>query len=147
MVSYFIYVGLSQRRKASRLREQMTKRGGALLLPETLGEFRWFAAVSAGSGIAEESVYRGFLWYYLSTFLPHITSIELVVLSSLIFGLGHLYQGWTGVASTGLSGLILSTLYVSTGSLLLPVVIHSLGNMQGVLILWPESPRSGNDVL
>jgi membrane protease YdiL (CAAX protease family) len=104
------------------------------------------------SGVAEESLYRGFLYFYISFYLPHINTPELVLLTSFVFGIGHAYQGWGGIASTTVSGLIFGTLYSMSGSLLLPAIVHSSGNLQGVLILWPQSdiepspaePRAGN---
>lgn len=137
-VSYFVYVGIRQRPKANKLREHMQGRGGSMLLPDTTRELRWFTLVCMGSGIAEESVYRGFLFSYMSRYIPHINILELILLTSLVFGIGHIYQGWRGVVSTTASGLLFGTLYAASGSLLLPAVVHSTGNLQGVLILWPQ---------
>jgi uncharacterized protein len=137
-ISYFVYVGVRQRSKAQKLRERMRGRGGEVLLPDTAGELSWFTVVCVLSGIAEESVYRGFLFFYISLYLPHINSPGLVLLTTLVFGIGHAYQGWRGIASTTVSGLIFGTLYVASGSLLLPAVVHSTGNLQGALILWPH---------
>ena len=137
-ISYFVYVAIRQRRKGQELRDRVRARGGALMLPDTMGELRWFAIMCIASGIAEESVYRGFLFFYISLYFPHIKTPELVLLTSLVFGIGHAYQGWGGIASTTVSGLIFGTLYVMSGSLLLPAVVHSAGNLQGVLILWPQ---------
>jgi membrane protease YdiL (CAAX protease family) len=137
-IGYFVYVGIRQRSKARKLRERMQGRGGGLLLPDTMGEMSWFAVMCVLSGIAEEPVYRGFLCFYISLYLPHINGPGLVLLTSLVFGIGHAYQGWRGIASTTVSGLIFGTLYVASGSLVLPAVVHSTGNLQAVLILWPQ---------
>jgi len=94
--------------------------------------------VSIGAGISEELAFRGFLFYYLSVYVPQVNSLEKVLLTSLIFGVAHLYQGWQGVAKTGLIGLILAGFYVLTGSLLLPMVVHAVNDMQVPLIFWPQ---------
>jgi membrane protease YdiL (CAAX protease family) len=137
-ISYFIYVGLRQRPKAQKLRERMRGRGGDLLLPDTMRELRWFTFMCGLSGIAEECLYRGFLFSYVPLYLPHINRPGLVILTSLVFGIGHAYQGRRGIVSTTVSGLIFGTLYVTSANLLLPALVHSTGNLQAVLILWPR---------
>jgi membrane protease YdiL (CAAX protease family) len=74
------------RPKATALRAKMQNRMGALL-PESPEDMKWFAVISFGSGIAEELVYRGFWFYYLGRFLPHLGNIEKVLISAMIFGL------------------------------------------------------------
>jgi CAAX protease family protein len=137
-ISYFMYVGLRQRQNAQKLRERMRSRGGNLLLPDAMRELSWFTIMCGLSGIGEECLYRGFLFSYIPLYLPHINGPGLVILTSLVFGIGHAYQGWRGIVSTTVSGLIFGTLYVSSGSLLLPALVHSAGNLQAVLILWPR---------
>jgi CAAX protease family protein len=139
IVSYFAFTAIRARRKAHELRERMRARGGQLLLPETRSELRYFAVVCAGSGVAEELLYRGFLMFLVAYYAPHLTIVVVALIVSAVFGLGHAYQGWRGVMSTGLTGLILAILYVASGSILLPAVIHSAGNLQAIVILWPPS--------
>jgi CAAX protease family protein len=126
------------RPKAAALRAKMQNRMGALL-PESPEDMKWFAAISFGSGIAEELVYRGFWFYYLGRFLPHLGNIEKVLITALIFGVVHLYQGFWGMAGTGAAGVILGYLYVLTGSLLLPGFVHAIGNVRAVVIFWPKA--------
>lgn len=128
------------RRRAGELRERMRHRAGSLLLPETNREARWFALVSLCGGFAEELGYRGFLFYYLLLWWPSLNALELVLATSICFGIAHVYQGWRGVAATTIAGLLMGALYVATGNLLLPAVAHILGNMRAVLIFW--TPRS-----
>jgi uncharacterized protein len=113
-----------------------------LLLPDTAKERSLFGALSVGAGISEELAYRGFLIYYLGSYLPQLNLLEKVLLSSLVFGLGHLYQGWKGVLCTGIGGLVLGGLYVSTASLLVPMIVHAVLDLRVLLILPPETPQS-----
>jgi membrane protease YdiL (CAAX protease family) len=53
--------------------------------------------------------------------------------------MGHLYQGWKGVVSTALGGLIIAGLYVLTGNLLVPMVAHATANLRALLIFWKGS--------
>jgi len=133
---------LRLRPKAQRLREKLQDSVGALL-PDSRGEQRWFVAVSIGAGISEELAIRGFLFYYLGLYVPHINNLEKALLTSLIFGMAHLYQGWQGVAKTGLAGLLLAGLYVLSGSLLLPMVVHATNDLQVPLIFWPQKAPAG----
>jgi CAAX protease family protein len=138
IVALLVRSALRVRPKAQKLRAKLQDTVGALL-PGSLEEQRWFAAVSIGAGISEELAIRGFLFYYLGLYVPHINNLEKALLTSLIFGLAHLYQGWKGVAKTGLGGLFLAALYLLSGSLLLPMVVHVMMDMQVPLIFWPEA--------
>lgn len=100
------------------------------LLPHTSRERFLWLLVSVTAGTCEEVVFRGFLlWYFLTlgAFLQlQISVLVALVLTTILFGFGHIYQGWKGVLGTGLVGALLAYLYVSTGSLLLPIVCHVL---------------------
>ncbi len=112
------------------------------VLPHTDGELRSFYKVSVTAGIVEEIIYRGFAFWYLSAFMP-IWAVVLV--SSLAFGLGHSYQGSSGIVRVTLIGIVFGALYVVTGSIWLPIVAHILLDaLQGasiVEILKDESPE------
>ena len=47
-----------------------------------------------------------------------------VVVSSVLFGIGHIYQSLDGVVKTAVIGLVLGLLSVATGSLLFPILVH-----------------------
>ena len=141
LVAALIWSGLKLRPKADRIREKL-RNGIGLLLPDTASERSWFGRVSLGAGISEELAYRGFLIYYLSAYLPQLNTPEKVVLSGLVFGLGHSYQGWKGVIGTGLAGLVFAVLYVATGSLLVPMVVHAVLDLRVLLILPPDEPQA-----
>ena len=95
----------------------------AMYLPQSDTELRNFYAVSVTAGIVEEIVYRGFVIWYLSQAMPLWAA---VVVSSLLFGAAHSYQGPSGALRCGLLGLALAVFYVGTGSIWLPVVAHIL---------------------
>jgi membrane protease YdiL (CAAX protease family) len=133
-----VWSGIRLRPKAQKIRERYRDRAEAIL-PDTTQERSWFGAISVGAGISEELLFRGFLFYYLALWLPHINKLECVLVTSLIFGLGHLYQGWKGVVGTGVGGLLLAGLYVLSGNLLLPMVFHAVADLRVLMILPPES--------
>jgi len=112
------------------------------LLPETSQERRWFAAISITAGVCEEVLCRGFLIGFLMR-MPgglHLPISVALVLSAVIFGLNHIYQGKTGLISTTLSGLAFGGLFLLTGSLLLPMLFHAAADLQGLFILRPSKP-------
>ena len=49
-----------------------------------------------------------------------------IVLSAVLFGLGHIYQGLAGVVSTGISGLILAVYYYRFGRVIPMMLSHYL---------------------
>jgi hypothetical protein len=92
------------------------------ILPRTRRERNSFYLLSVTAGICEEIIYRGFVFAYL---LSYMELAMVVIVSSLLFGIAHTYQGFKGVPQTGLIGLALALLYVFTGSLLAPMVLHA----------------------
>ena len=73
------------------------------------------------AGIVEEFLWRGILFWYLLTWL---TPVQTAVVATVAFGLAHLYQGWIKVGQIVLAGAVFTGLYVLTGSLLLPIILH-----------------------
>lgn len=107
----------------------------AFLLPSTREERRWWWLVCLSAGICEEILYRGFLLHYFH-FLPfHLTWVVALLLSSMIFGVGHLYQGIAGGVQTVVLGFILGTLFLMTGNLLLPMIVHALLDLRVLAML------------
>ena len=101
-------------------------------LPQTKRELHNFYLVSVTAGIVEEIVYRGFVLWYFSQYMPLWGA---VVASSVAFGLGHSYQGARGALRISAIGLALGTLYVVSGSIWLPIIAHVLADiLQGAAI-------------
>ena len=48
------------------------------------------------------------------------------MISSIVFGVGHLYQGPTGALRTGVIGMVFAVLTIATGSLWVPMLVHVL---------------------
>ncbi|MGA3048129.1 MAG: CPBP family intramembrane glutamic endopeptidase [Terracidiphilus sp.] len=123
----FILVFQRQRRSilarpavVERLRERLEY--AKPLMPHTMGERKLFWAVSMTAGICEETLYRGFLTWYIAGFAGTWPAI---ILSSLIFGLGHIYLGVKQVPRTFVVGLILALLAYFSGSLWPSMVLHA----------------------
>jgi membrane protease YdiL (CAAX protease family) len=117
------------------------------MLPRTAQEHRWFKAVSVTAGICEELVFRGFMTWYLAHWMsPWLAA----VVAAVAFGAAHFYQGLAGVVKTGVTGLIMGLLFVGSGSVLWPMILHAAVDLQGGaagrrLLAWVES--TGNSEL
>lgn len=109
----------------------------AWFLPATWGERRWFAILSVTAGICEEILFRGFLLHYLHVFPWALNLTLALLLSVLIFGAQHLYQGVAGVAQTAVFGFLVGLLFLLTGTLLLSMILHALLDLRMLMILRP----------
>lgn len=102
------------------------------MLPRTPVERRLFGIVSVTAGVCEELAYRGFLTAVIAALLPVAPVWVCALLGAVAFGFAHLYQGAIGLVSTLLIGLVLAGLYVVSGSLLAPVVVHALIDLRAI---------------
>ncbi len=104
------------------------------VLPRTAGERRLFTVVGITAGVCEEWLYRGFFLAVVAAVAGGLPNAVLIVAAGLAFGLAHAYQGRAGVVTTGLLGGVLAALYLSTGSLLLPVLLHAAIDLRFLLV-------------
>src|ERR1700689_5368217 len=107
-------------------------------LPVTREERWWFALVFLTAGICEEILFRGFLIHYFRELPFSLGLMAAVIVSSVVFGFEHLYQGVVGVISTAVLGFALAAVYLVTGNLLAPMILHALIDFRVLLILPPE---------
>lgn len=99
-----------------------------LLLPHDARENRWFRAVAGTAGTCEEVIYRGALPVLLGTWLPHGWAL---VGASVLFGMGHAYQGARAIVKVVVVGAILATITELTGSLWTAMALHVLLDLHG----------------
>lgn len=104
------------------------------LLPRTAGERRLFTVVGLTAGICEEWLYRGFFLAVVTAIAGDLPSWVLVLIAAAAFGLAHAYQGRAGIVLTGVLGGVMAALYLSTGSLLLPVLLHAAIDLRFLLV-------------
>jgi membrane protease YdiL (CAAX protease family) len=83
--------------------------------------------------VAEETIFRGYLLLRFGATTQNIALA--VVFSSLVFSIGHGYEGSAGLASVGMMGVILSLIYLWRGSLVAPIVIHFLQDFVGIVLV------------
>ena len=81
------------------------------------------------AAIGEETIFRGFLLPRLESLFGGGAAATLAALltQSILFGLGHAYQGLHGIVLTGLIGLVMGLVYLAGKRWLVPVILaHGL---------------------
>jgi membrane protease YdiL (CAAX protease family) len=126
-------------RARARLAGPLAKLGW--FLPSSPAERRWWVAVCVSAGVCEEVLYRGFLLRYLAGGVAAqppfgLGGTSAVLVAALLFGAAHTYQGAVGILSTAAAAILFTALCVATGSLWLPMLVHTLIDLR-VLLLWP----------
>jgi membrane protease YdiL (CAAX protease family) len=104
------------------------------LLPRTRRERHLFTVVGVTAGICEEWLYRGFLLAVVAAVAGGLPTLVLVLLAAAAFGLAHAYQGPVGMLTTGVLGGVLAALYLQTGSLVFPVLLHAAIDLRFLLV-------------
>jgi membrane protease YdiL (CAAX protease family) len=83
--------------------------------------------------VAEETIFRGYLILRLKAMTA--SPAAAVVLSALIFSLGHGYEGSAGVVTVGVMGVVFALVYLWRKSLVAPIVMHFLQDFTGIVML------------
>jgi membrane protease YdiL (CAAX protease family) len=110
---------------SEKTRESLRRQIGDLefMMPRNSAELGRFYAVSATAGIVEETLWRGYMFWYLGHIMPLGAA---AIVTSVVFGFGHIYQGVANVPKIILLGGIFAGLYLLTGSLWLPMLLHAV---------------------
>lgn len=112
-------------------------------LPRSQGELFLFMLFAITVGFCEELLYRGFLIPYIEAFSNKGVA---VLLSSVFFGLSHAYyQGWDRALSTGGMGIVFAGLYIFSGSLWLPIILHAFMDMNGAIVVYTAFQESATE--
>jgi membrane protease YdiL (CAAX protease family) len=83
--------------------------------------------------VAEETIFRGYLLLRFQKGLQ-IAPFSAALLSSVIFSLGHGYEGTSGVVTVGFIGLVFALVYQWRGSLVAPIVMHFMQDFSGIVL-------------
>lgn len=115
-----------------------TGKGVSQSFPRTKKEKWLFSLLSFSAGTCEEIIYRGFLVFLLQAIFPGIPIYLIALISSVMFGIFHLYQGLQGVIRTGVVGAFLMCLVLVTDSLILAILLHFLLDLSSTFLLTEE---------
>lgn len=105
-------------------------------LPASLG---MMLLVWTFAAFGEEMAYRGYVLERAATLGNRSSTayVVSVVVVSLLFGVGHVYQGAAGIASSTFSGLFFGALYLASGrNLWLPILTHGFSDTLGLLLIY-----------
>ncbi|MBE0478144.1 CPBP family intramembrane metalloprotease [Candidatus Aerophobetes bacterium] len=105
----------------------------AFLMPNNLPEYLLAILLVTIIAVVEETIFRGYLILRFKTITKNLPA--LVALSTVIFALGHGYQGWTGLVMVMVMGIILALVYIWRKSLVAPMVIHFLQNFIAIVVV------------
>ena len=102
------------------------------LLPRNRREIAACIPLAFNAGISEEIFYR----VALPLLVLEVTgsAIASCVISIAAFGMAHWYQGWKGVLATGAVGAFLYWLYLSSGSILKPIIVHIVIDLMALVV-------------
>lgn len=107
--------------------------------------FMWVVAA-----FGEEFLYRGFFMKRLAGILGDTDRAWLIsaFLISALFGLAHLYQGLSGVITTGLIGLIFALIfYRNRKNLVLAMLTHGFYDVIGITLIYMDQDRYFVDLI
>ena len=89
--------------------------------------------------LGEEICYRGYLMNRVAGVFRDTRPAWVVslIVVSIVFGCGHLDQGWTGMIENVWNGLLLGALYLACGrNLAVPVIAHAVGDTLDFLLIY-----------
>jgi len=93
------------------------------ILPQSAVEFPPYFALAITAGLCEEFLYRGFAMAALAR--AGLSAWLVILVSSILFGLAHSYQGRGGIVMTFAVGLVLGASRLAYNSLVPAVFWHS----------------------
>lgn len=105
----------------------------ASLLPRNRPELGWAAALSLDAGVVEELLFRLALPALL--FVVTGEPVSAFALALVVFAALHAYQGIAGVAGTALVGLLLTAVYVLSGSIVAAILVHVLVDLRTLVLV------------
>jgi len=103
------------------------------LLPRTRGELPYGAGLSVNAGVFEELLFR----LGLPALVFAVTGDALIAFAAatVVFGLLHVYQGPLGVLFSTILGVLFLLLYLVTGWIVVPIVLHALIDLRSMILI------------
>src|SRR5262245_16966056 len=105
----------------------------SFLAARGVAEFLLAAVLVAVVAVTEEIIFRRYLLLRFKTLLR--SPALAVFLSSVIFSLGHGYEGSVGLVTVGVIGAVFAIIYLWRRSLVAPIVMHFLQNFLSIVLL------------
>ena len=93
----------------------------------------------------EEIIFRGYMMGEIVELIGRSQGALAVnvLVSSILFGLAHWYQGKSGALSTGIVGVLLGILFIASGfNLWLPILTHGFIDTVGLFLIYIDVDKS-----
>ena len=103
------------------------------LLPRNKKERVIAIGIALNAGFSEEIFFRLLLFICLTAVSGNIWVG--IIGSTLLFGITHYYQGWSGVIGTTVFGAICMFLYLLTQSIWVPIALHVILDINALLLM------------
>ncbi len=103
----------------------------AFLLPRGFAEILLAFFLVVVVALAEETIFRGYL---ILRFRALMNNTVAVLLSTVVFSLGHGYEGTAGLVTVGFIGLIFALVFQWRRSLVAPMVMHFLQDFTAIVV-------------
>lgn len=118
------------------------------LMPRNGRELLTAIPLAINAGVSEELFFR--LLLPLVAAQATGSAVWGFIIAGAAFGLMHWYQGWKGVLAVTLMGGVFTWLYLSTGSLLKPIISHIVIDLIALVLrpaigLWIARRRSASN--
>lgn len=105
------------------------------LLPVSKKEKRVWIFTAITAGITEEILYRGFFFYLMGELSPGLNIFIILIISSLIFGIGHIYQGLFEAVKSMFMGLLFGLFFIAFGTIIPGIILHTMQDLCAVDII------------
>ena len=133
-------------RSSGKARECM-QRLAERILPRSLAELIPYFGLAVTAGLCEEFLYRGFAMAALAQ--AGLAPWSVVLLSSILFALAHLYQGRGGLLSTLVIGAVFGTARIAYDGMIPVMVWHfaidAVAGVAGPEYLLKQVPLAGQE--
>jgi len=104
-----------------------------ILTPRSKKEkIMYFSGAVITAGITEEILFRGFLFFIIQMSFPNFSILFTVLTATALFGIGHAYQGISGMIRASVLGALYGCLFLVTGSLIPGILLHFICNLTNV---------------
>jgi membrane protease YdiL (CAAX protease family) len=115
-----------------------------------LALLQWLVVVWVLVAFLEEAIYRGFLMREIVRVLGtgRGNLVLNILVTSIVFGLSHGYQGRSGIISTGIVGVVLALIFVwSDFNLWLAVFTHGFIDTIGIALIAVEADKTIKNII
>jgi membrane protease YdiL (CAAX protease family) len=103
------------------------------ILPRNRQELMLGALLSVNAGLVEELLFR--LALPALVFGATGSAVAAVLVSVLLFGALHLYQGPWGIVGTAVVGVLMIGAYAISGTIVVPIILHVLFDLRSLVLI------------